>query len=346
MKIKYKLMISYFVLIFFSVSILGFLLAQKANDTVLKKVNEKSKSLTESISTTLSVRNESLSEKSYGDLNFANTLLNNFKDLKVDYNERIKVGVFDLPVLYLGNQKLSLDDTIPDKLKQSTGTVATIFLLYDNKLIRVSSTIFKEDKSVIGTYISSDSESYKKIVNNEEYSGDIAIEGKGYITRMQPLLDKDKKVIGAIGIGNKILNKYFIVRISWVFGVNGNNFIKTMLRLGKEKESLNVVCDQIGSPTYTADLAPLLCDMAVSEKYGVYHATNEGFCSWAEFATEIMKKANLNCKVNPISTSEYPTKAVRPFNSKMSKSSLVKNGFELLPRWENALERYLAEIRG
>lgn len=226
MKIKYKLMISYFVLIFFSVSILGFLLAQKANDTVLKKVNEKSKSLTESISTTLSVRNESLSEKSYGDLNFANTLLNNFNDLKVDYNERIKVGEFDLPVLYLGNQKLSLDDTIPDKLKQSTGTVATIFLLYDNKLIRVSSTIFKEDKSVIGTYISNDSESYKKIVNNEEYSGDIAIEGNGYITRMQPLLDKDKKVIGAIGIGNKILNKYLEETLNNVkFGETGYAYI-------------------------------------------------------------------------------------------------------------------------
>lgn len=143
----------------------------------------------------------------------------------------------------------------------------------------------------------------------------------------------------------EILDKYFIVRISWVFGVNGNNFIKTMLRLGKEKESLNVVCDQIGSPTYTADLAPLLCDMAVSDKYGVYHATNEGFCSWAEFATEIMKKANLNCKINPIPTSEYPTKAVRPFNSKMSKKSLVENGFKLLPRWELALERYLTEIK-
>ena len=120
----------------------------------------------------------------------------------------------------------------------------------------------------------------------------------------------------------EILDKYFIVRISWVFGVNGNNFIKTMLRLGKEKESLNVVCDQIGSPTYTFDLAPLLCDMAETEKYGVYHATNEGFCSWAEFATEIMKKANLKCVINPIPTSEYPTKAVRPFNSRLSKKSL------------------------
>ena len=142
----------------------------------------------------------------------------------------------------------------------------------------------------------------------------------------------------------EILDKYFIVRISWVFGANGNNFIKTMLKLGKEKESLNVVCDQIGSPTYTFDLAPLLCDMATSEKYGVYHATNEGFCSWAEFATEIMKKANLNCAINPIPTSEYPTKAVRPFNSRLSKNSLVDGGFELLPSWEDALDRFLTEV--
>lgn len=142
----------------------------------------------------------------------------------------------------------------------------------------------------------------------------------------------------------EILNKYFIVRISWVFGVNGNNFIKTMIRLGKEKESLNVVCDQIGSPTYTFDLAPLLCDIAVSEKYGVYHATNEGFCSWAEFAAEIMKKANLSCAINPIPTNQYPTKAVRPLNSRLSKKSIIDNGFNLLPNWKNALERYLLEL--
>ena len=144
----------------------------------------------------------------------------------------------------------------------------------------------------------------------------------------------------------EILDKYFIVRISWVFGVNGDNFIKTMLRLGKEKESINVVCDQIGSPTYTADLAPLLCDMVVSDKYGVYHATNEGFCSWAEFAQEIMKEAGLSCKINHIPTSEYPAKAERPFNSRMSKNRLTANGFDLMPNWEDALDRYLKEIRG
>lgn len=143
----------------------------------------------------------------------------------------------------------------------------------------------------------------------------------------------------------EILNKYFIVRISWVFGINGNNFVKTMLRLGKEKESLNVVCDQIGSPTYTADLAPLLCDMVVSEKYGVYHATNEGFCSWAEFAQAIMDKSELSCKINPIPTSEYQTKAERPLNSRLSKRFLLDNGFKVLPAWKDSLNRYLKELK-
>jgi dTDP-4-dehydrorhamnose reductase len=144
----------------------------------------------------------------------------------------------------------------------------------------------------------------------------------------------------------EVLDKYFIVRISWVFGINGNNFIKTMLKLGEEKDNLNVVCDQIGSPTYTFDLAPLLCDMVVSKKYGVYHATNEGFCSWSDFAKEIMMQANLSCEIKPIPTKEYPTKAVRPLNSRLSKKSLVENGFKLLPSWQDALSRYLREVRG
>jgi len=208
MRVKYKLMISYLVLIVFAVSILGFLVAKKSNNAILNEVNEKSQCLTESISTTLSVRNDLLTEKSYGDLNFANTLLNDFTDLKVDYNESVKVGEFNLPILYDGKQRLSLDNTIVDKLKQSTGTVATIFLLHDDKLIRVSSTIFKDDKRVLGTYIPSDFAAYQKIISNEEYVGDIVIEGSGYVTRMKPLLDKDKKVIGAIAIGNKIINNY------------------------------------------------------------------------------------------------------------------------------------------
>lgn len=150
------------------------------------------------------------------------------------------------------------------------------------------------------------------------------------------------KLAGEINV-KSILNKYFIVRISWVFGINGNNFIKTMLKLGKERNELNVVADQIGSPTYTADLAPLLCDMAATDKYGTYHATNEGVCSWAEFAEEIFKIVKIDCKVNHLKTEEYPTKAMRPKNSRMSKKSLDQADFNRLPNWENATKRYLSE---
>ena len=128
--------------------------------------------------------------------------------------------------------------------------------------------------------------------------------------------------------------------------MNGNNFVKTMLRLAETKTELNVVCDQIGSPTYTADLAPLLCNMIMTEKYGVYHATNEGVCSWAEFAQEIFRLAGKNVKVNPVSTSEYPTKAARPLNSRMSKDKLEKMGFARLPDWHDALARYIHELEG
>ncbi|MGE4589804.1 MAG: dTDP-4-dehydrorhamnose reductase [Acidaminococcaceae bacterium] len=151
------------------------------------------------------------------------------------------------------------------------------------------------------------------------------------------------KLEGELAV-KKILDKYFIVRISWVFGINGNNFIKTMLKLGKERGALNVVADQIGSPTYTADLAPLLCDMVTTDRYGTYHATNEGVCSWAEFAEEIFKTAKLVCEVNHITTEEYPTKAARPKNSRMSKQSLAAAGFKRLPSWKNAVERYLEEL--
>ena len=143
-----------------------------------------------------------------------------------------------------------------------------------------------------------------------------------------------------------LLERYFIVRVSWVFGKNGNNFVRTMLRLAETKSELNVVCDQIGSPTYTADLAPLLCDMVVTDKYGIYHATNEGICSWAEFAEEIFRLAGKRVKVNPVPTSEYPTRAVRPLNSRMSKAKLEEMGFSRLPDWHDALARYLRELEG
>lgn len=140
------------------------------------------------------------------------------------------------------------------------------------------------------------------------------------------------------------LTKYFIVRIAWVFGVNGKNFIKTMLNLGKTRDKLTVVNDQIGSPTYTYDLARLLVDMAESDKYGRYHATNEGLCSWYEFACEIFKQAGISVEVAPVSSEEYPAKAKRPSNSRMSKEKLTKNGFEKLPSWQDALNRYLKAL--
>lgn len=138
--------------------------------------------------------------------------------------------------------------------------------------------------------------------------------------------------------------RHFIVRISWVFGKNGNNFVKTMLRLAETKTDLNVVADQIGSPTYTYDLSILLCDMIVTECYGTYHATNEGVCSWAEFAEEIMKQGGKSTVIHPIPTSEYPTRASRPLNSRMSKDKLEENGFLRLPHWKDALTRYLKEL--
>lgn len=180
-------------------------------------------------------------------------------------------------------------------------------------------------------------------------STDYVFDGKGE----KPFLETDApNPIGFYGLtkfeGEKqvrnILDKHFIVRISWVFGVNGNNFIKTMLKLSESRKEINVVGDQIGSPSYTYDLAQIFLKMVQGEAYGIYHATNEGYCNWAEFAVEIFKQANIEIKVNSISTEEYPTRAVRPKNSRMSKKNLMKNGFYLLPPWQDAVGRYLKEL--
>lgn len=141
------------------------------------------------------------------------------------------------------------------------------------------------------------------------------------------------------------LEKFFLVRIAWVFGVNGRNFIKTMLNLGKTRDHLTVVADQIGSPTYTYDLARLLVDMIETDRYGRYHATNEGLCSWYEFACEIFKQAGMNVTVSPVTSDQYPAKAKRPMNSRMDKSKLDEMGFKRLPSWQDALGRYLKEIQ-
>lgn len=141
------------------------------------------------------------------------------------------------------------------------------------------------------------------------------------------------------------IKKHYIVRIAWVFGKNGNNFIKTMLRLGKERGAVSVVDDQIGSPTYTFDLAKLVVDMIQTDKYGTYHATNEGLCSWYDFACEIFKQAGMHeVTVTPVDSNAFPAKAKRPSNSRMDKSELGQNGFHHLPTWQDALARYLKEI--
>lgn len=176
----------------------------------------------------------------------------------------------------------------------------------------------------------------------------------GYGTRPWEEDCKDYAPLNVYGesklMGEKVvslnLEKYFIVRIAWVFGVNGNNFIKTMLNVGKKFDTLKVVNDQIGTPTYTYDLSRLLVDMIETDKYGYYHATNEGgYISWYDFACEIFKQAGYNTKVNPVTIEEYGvSKARRPFNSRLKKTKLVDNGFTPLPEWKDALSRYLKEI--
>jgi len=144
-------------------------------------------------------------------------------------------------------------------------------------------------------------------------------------------------------IVKKILDKYFIIRTSWLYGKNGDNFVKTILELARTRNEINVVDDQIGAPTYTEDLAVLICDMIQTNLYGTYHGVNEGYCSWYEFALAILKKAGIKVKVNPINTAEYSAKSKRPLNSRLSKENLIKHGFRRLPDWEDALSRYFKE---
>lgn len=162
----------------------------------------------------------------------------------------------------------------------------------------------------------------------------------------QPLNYYGETKLGGELAVSSALEKYFIVRIAWVFGLNGKNFIKTMLQLGKTHDKLRVVCDQIGTPTYTLDLARLLADMIESDKYGYYHATNEGgYISWYEFACEIFRQAGLPVQMDAVTTAEYgASKAARPFNSRLDKSKLAENGFTPLPDWKDALSRYLKEL--
>lgn len=202
---------------------------------------------------------------------------------------------------------------------------------------------------------------------NEEGTQNLADECKRHAIKMlyvstdyvfggegnKPFLPNDaKKPLGAYGLSKSkgedavtsTLDKYFILRTSWVFGEKNTNFIATMLRLSETRTAINVVDDQIGSPTYAKDLAVLICDMIITDRYGIYHGTNEGFCSWCELAAKVFEFTNKNITVNPVASKDYPTKAVRPLNSRLSKECISENGFNRLPYWEDAVERYLNNI--
>ena len=181
------------------------------------------------------------------------------------------------------------------------------------------------------------------------FSTDYVFDGQGEEPWMEDAVRQPLNVYGQTKYEGELevekLEKHFIIRISWVFGVNGQNFIKTMLRLGKERGAVSVVSDQVGSPTYSFDLAKLCVDMIQTNKYGIYHATNQGYCSWYEFACQIFKDAGMDVSVAPVDSTMFPTKAVRPKNSRMNQTKLDKNGFERLPEWKDALKRYLAAIK-
>lgn len=189
----------------------------------------------------------------------------------------------------------------------------------------------------------------KKDIPIMYFSTDYVFDGKGTRPWME---DDPRNPLNVYGLtkaeGEEFVEtwpKHFIIRISWVFGRNGNNFIKTMLRLGNTRDHLTVVNDQIGSPTYTWDLARLVVDMIQTDKYGTYHAANQGEISWYDFAREIFRQAGMDVQVDPVSSAEYPAKAIRPSNSRMNQTNLDDNGFERLPAWQDALARYLDVLK-
>lgn len=201
---------------------------------------------------------------------------------------------------------------------QGTQNIADVCKALDIKMIYIS-TDYVFDGQGERPWEPDDERAPKSVYGQTKYEGELAVQ--------------------------RTLDKYFIVRIAWVFGINGKNFVKTMLKLAENHDRLTVVNDQFGSPTYTYDLARLLVDMVQTDKYGVYHATNEGFCSWYEFACAIFEEAGIRMEVVPVTSAEYGAKANRPSNSRMSKEKLTQNGFEKLPVWQDALRRYLVELK-
>lgn len=233
MNLKLKLIISYLILIICTVGLLGFIIGKKSENAVFDEVIEKSKTTSELIKSTLNVRNDLLREKNSSDINFGKHLLRDFGPLTIDDTESIKVGNYTLPVLYAGNQRLSLDTNLIDNLSESTGAIASIYLLKYNKLIRISTTLKINNERALGTSIASDSPIYEKIINNEDYSGIITFEGNSYTSNFAPLLDKNNNVIGAIGLGTLLINDYLektlsaikIGKTGYVYVINSNGDI-------------------------------------------------------------------------------------------------------------------------
>ncbi len=253
---------------------------------------------------------------------------------------------------------VSLDITDGDAVKNTIGQISPDVVVHCAAWTAVDAAEDEENKEKVFAINVKGTENIAKVAKELDckmiyISTDYVFSGKGSEPWAADCKDYAPlsvygatKLQGELAVANTI-EKFFIVRIAWVFGVNGNNFIKTMLNVGKKYDTLRVVNDQIGTPTYTADLSRLLVDMAETEKYGYYHATNEGgYISWYDFAVAIFKAAGYTTNVLPVTTVEYGvSKAARPFNSRLDKSKLKLNGFNPLPTWQDALERYLKEIQ-
>ena len=254
---------------------------------------------------------------------------------------------------YLGTDRKSLDITNKDDVYKTIYNYKPTVIIHCAAYTAVDKA--EDEKELCYNVNVKGTEYIAKAANNLNakmayISTDYIFDGKknGYYDVSDipnPLNHYGKTKLEGENIVKQLVDKYFIIRTSWVFGINGNNFIKTMLKLGKKQDSIDVVSDQIGCPTYTHDLAELVIGMVQTDKYGIYNATNEEECAWAEFADFIFKIANMNIHINNISTEEYPTKAVRPKNSRLDKTCLDKAGFNRLPTWQNAVVRYTNSLK-
>jgi signal transduction histidine kinase len=264
MKIKYKLIISYLILIIFTVITLGTLIGEKSKDALFNEVKEKSKGTIELLYTATSTRNDVLTTNVTNSLNLVGKLLDDFNDFSVNNSESLKVGEYDLPVLYAKKERISLNNTIVDKIEESTGAIASIFLLNDNKLIRVSTNVIKDNQRAVGSYISSDSEIYNKIIKNQEYCGKTTFEGESYITAYKPLLDENKKIIGAIALGykaideniEKMLNDVKIGQTGYIYVMDskGNEIVHPKNKgdnIGEYDFAKEIISNKNGTSEYT-----------------------------------------------------------------------------------------------